>query len=724
MSDGEPPAHPAAVGQTDHAIRARRGAIDERTLVLAHGDTFAVFDRRGDLWPGAGSRHGLFFDGTRFLSGLAITIAGQLPLLLSAGIRGANEALLVHQTNPDLAPPEAPALERSSVHIVRSIELTEGGCRISLQLVSYAPSVVSLPLDLEFAADFADVFEVRGARRARRGRLLPARMTDATLELGYVGLDDTLRSTRVRLSPTPERLGETAVRFPLRLEPGRLQPLELIVSCEQRRAERPLPASFSRAGRAASADRAAKLSTSSPALDAWIARSSADLAMLTVATAHGPFPYAGVPWFSTPFGRDALITAHEVLWLDPDLAGGVLGFLAAHQADRRVDEADEEPGKIVHEMRGGEMAALGEVPFGRYYGSVDATPWFVMLAAAVHERSGDDALLRRLWPHVESALAWIDGPGDVDGDGFVEYARRSVTGLRNQGWKDSRDAVSHADGSLAEGPIALCEVQGYVYAAKRGLARVARHFGDDERAARLEREAGALRDAFARAFWCEDLGSYALALDGDKRPCRVRASNAGHALFTGIALPEHAAVLSRTLLSPEHFSGWGVRTLATNEARYNPMSYHNGSVWPHDNALIAAGLARYGETRAATRLLDAMLEASRGIEHRRIPELLCGFARRGSEPPTLYPVACSPQAWSAGAVFLLLQAVLGLSLDVAKREIRFARPALPTKVEEITLRGLALGDASLDVRIEQARGDTAEVRVLERRGDVEVVVTG
>ena len=723
MSESGSPQRSAALGESHHAILAASGTVDERTLVLAHGDSFGVFDRRGDLRPGPTSRHGLFFDGTRFLSGLLLMVGGRLPLLLSSGIRGENDGLFVHQTNPDLGPPEAPQLERDTVHIVRRIELAEGHCRISLTLLSYATEPVALPLELRFAADFADVFEVRGARRPRRGRLLPARDADGALELGYVGLDDTLRSTRIRFTPEPERAGEAAVRFPLVLEPGRDHVLELSVTCEQRRAEQPLGASFAKAGRSRRDDGRGRLSTSNPAANAWIHRSSADLAMMTVETEHGAFPYAGVPWFSTPFGRDALVTAYQVLWLDPNLARGVLHFLAAHQADRTADEADAEPGKIVHEMRGGEMAALGEVPFGRYYGSVDATPWFLLLAAATHERTGDDALLRRLWPHLERALAWIDGPGDVDGDGFVEYARRSATGLGNQGWKDSRDSIMHADGSLADGPIALCEVQGYVYAAKRGLARVARRFGEAERAARLDEEAEMLREAFARAFWCEDLGTYALALDGKKQPCRVRSSNAGHALFTGIAHPDHAAALAQTLLSADHFSGWGVRTLAASEPRYNPMSYHNGSVWPHDNALIAAGLARYGETRAATTILGGLFEASRAMEYRRLPELLCGFELRSGEAPTLYPVACSPQAWSAGAVFLLFQAALGVSVDAPQRQIRFSRPALPPSVEQITLQGLAVGDASLDVRIERAGGDSVDLRVLRRSGDADVVLS-
>jgi glycogen debranching enzyme len=467
---------------------------------------------------------------------------------------------------------------------------------------------------------------------------------------------------------------------------------------------------------------ALQASSSNPAFDRWVRRSADDLAMLTAETPYGPFPFAGVPWFATPFGRDALITAYSVLWLDPGLARGVLRFLAAHQAQGASAAADAEPGKIFHELRGGEMPALGEVPFGCYYGSVDVTPWFVLLAAAYYERTGEEALLRELWPSLLAALAWIDGPGDPDGDGFVEYARRAGGGLANQGWKDSDDSIMHADGTPAAGPIALCEVQAYVYAAKSGLARVARALGEGALAGRLAREAADLRERFARAFWCEELGTFALALDGGKRPCRVPSSNAGHALFAGIALPEHAARVAESLLSRDLFSGWGVRTLGASAARFNPMSYHNGSVWPHDNALVAQGLARYGARAGAERIFAALFDASLAMDDARLPELVCGFDRVDGEQPALYPVACSPQAWSAASVFLLLQTALGVAIDARGRRVRAVRPALPAFLERVALRGIAVGDAVLDVACERS-GEESRLRVLRQRGEVELAVT-
>jgi glycogen debranching enzyme len=442
--------------------------------------------------------------------------------------------------------------------------------------------------------------------------------------------------------------------------------------------------------------------------------------MMVTETPDGPFPYAGVPWYSCPFGRDAIITSLQLLWIDPSIARGALRYLAATQATEVDVDRAAEPGKILHEQRSGEMAALGEVPFGRYYGSVDATPLFVALAGEYFAATADLDVVRTLWPNIEAALDWIDEYGDADGDGFVEYSG-SESGLIMQGWKDSHDSVFHADGTIAKAPIALCEVQGYVYWAKRSAAAMASALGDYDRYARLMKEAEALRMAFEDAFWSDEIGMYVLALDGDKRQCAVRASNAGHCLFTQIASPERGAAVASTLLSDVFFSGWGVRTLATTEPRYGPITYHNGSVWPHDNAIVGEGLAHYGHKEGAERILAALLDASDVLEFHRMPELYCGFPRRPGQGPIEYPVACAPQAWAAGSVFMLLRACLGIRIEATSKRVVLERPRLPSFLKEAHLRGIRAGDARVDLAL-YAHGEDTGVNVTRREGDVEVVV--
>jgi glycogen debranching enzyme len=696
-----------------------------KAAVLKHGDTFAVFDAFGDISAAGLDEPGLYHEGTRFLSRLTLRFGTDRPLLLSSRTSTTNEVFGADLTNPDVVIRGEVVLARDLVHVFRTRLVANGRCIERVRLVNYAVAPVILPLTFGFAADFVDIFEVRGTRRPARGVMLPTHTGRNFVELAYEGLDRRVRRTRLTWSAAPDEVYEDSVRFVVALDPHETRTIELTIACDE---EAAAAVDFDAALREVTSQRksiagaSCAITSRSEQFTEWLTRSAHDLEMLMTETPYGPYPYAGVPWFSTPFGRDGIITALEVLWSNPSVARGVLRYLAATQAAEMNAAQDAEPGKILHETRSGEMAALGEVPFGRYYGSIDSTPLFVLLAGQYYSRTADLAFAADIWPNVERALSWIEDYGDRDGDGFVEYARRSRDGLVQQGWKDSNDSVFHADGTLAEGPIALCEVQAYVYAAERAAAAMARALGFGDRAEGLDRSASLLRDRFEAAFWCDELGTYALALDGRKRQCRVLSSNAGHCLFAGIASDEHAVSTARALMGEGMFTGWGIRTVDAAAARYNPMSYHNGSIWPHDNALAAAGFARYKLGSVAAQIMAAMMDVSHFVDLRRMPELFCGFRRRADEGPTLYPVACAPQAWAAGTVFLLLQSCLGLSIDALANRVCIEHPELPASVDQITVRGLSLGEGrAVDLLFERHGADVA-VTVLQRTGDVVIAM--
>ncbi|HEY3309373.1 MAG TPA: amylo-alpha-1,6-glucosidase [Desulfuromonadaceae bacterium] len=707
-------------------ILATSDRAAECQQVLKEGETFAIFDCHGDIQPIGLGEQGIFHEGTRFLSNMELRFAGKRPLLLGSTINKQNEQLTVDLMNPDLLA-NGRQIRRDSVHVFRSKFIWKGNCFEQLRFTNFSLEVLEIPFSISFAADYADIFEVRGTKREAKGTRRSTEVTDSSVVLSYDGLDGVTRMTLIEFAPNPDKIEPSEATYTVVLKPKESATFNITVTCSCQQCER-FDGTYEQA--LAEAHDAlhnfnkdyCEITTDDVHFNTLLARSQSDLIMMTTNTPAGAYPYAGVPWFSTPFGRDGIITALEMLWANPGIARGVLSFLAGTQADMTDAEKDAEPGKILHETRKGEMAALGEIPFGTYYGSVDSTPLFVVLAGAYYERTGDRDFISGIWPNVLRALDWIDTYGDADGDGFVEYARHSHEGLVQQGWKDSEDSVFHADGTLAKAPIALCEVQGYVYEAKMRAADLARLLGDHERAAALQEQARVLRQRFQEAFWCEDLSFYALALDGDKRPCRVRASNAGHCLFSGIAAPEHAGPISTQLSSDIFFTGWGLRTVASNEKRYNPMSYHNGSIWPHDNALIAAGLARFGFTTEAVAILEGIYHASLAMDLHRLPELFCGFKRREDFSPILYPVACAPQAWAAASVYLMLQGCMGLSIDADKNRICFFHPVLPPFLNEVSISNLQIATgSSVDVVLKRYDQDIA-VSVVRKKGPVEVII--
>jgi glycogen debranching enzyme len=700
---------------------------EEPPQVLKNDETFAMFDRFGDIAPLMPGQEGIYHNDTRYLSHQELTLNGMRPLYLGSWVQEANSLLVIDLMNPDITVNGKLVLPKGTLHLARSKLLWKSACYEHIRLSHHGEETATVRLEISFDADFVDLFEVRGMQRRERGERKPPEVGTSETVLPYQGRDQRWRRTRVRFDPQPRGIDAGRASFDVTLDPGQERHVYCTVVCESEGEAVPQPLPYvqalqqnNEASQQAGTVRC-QVRSSNPLVNLWFERSVSDLAMLTTALPSGPYPFAGVPWYSTTFGRDGILTAMEYLWVDPALAGGVLSFLAATQATAADPERDAEPGKILHEARASEMANTREIPFGRYYGTVDATPLFLVLAAAYWRRTRDEALLRRIWPNILAALAWIERHGDVDGDGFVEYARKSKEGLTQQGWKDSHDSIFHADGQMAEAPIALCEVQGYVYQGKRMLAEAARELGEAALAQRLEAEAQALRARFQAAFWCAELGTYAIALDGAKQPCRVLSSNVGHCLWSGIAAPEHAQRIVDGLMGPAFFSGWGIRTIAAGQPRYNPMSYHNGSIWPHDNALAAAGMARYGRTADAVALMASMFEASLHFDLHRLPELFCGFTRRASAGPTLYPVACSPQAWAAAAPFALLQACLGLDVSEGGRHVCLHAPRLPAFIDWIRLERIGAPDASCDLLL-QRHERSVGVEVLRKDAAVRVSV--
>jgi len=688
---------------------------------LKSGDTFVVCDAFGDIRDGAS---GLFHNDTRVLSSFTLDLGGKPPSLLSAAISHDNVLFTANLSNKPLPPMGERATPQGVIHLQRTCFLWDGRLYERISCVNYDDCEVQVTLTLHFEADFRDIFEVRGTPRRRRGTLHPPQVGDDSVALRYDGLDDVTRCSVISLSTRPDRLDGDCAE--LRLTLPRLSNTDLYVEVGPHSAQpsrerfRAAAAKARRAMRRRSGH-GARPRSNARLFNAWLERSRADIALLVSEFPTGPYPCAGIPWFATPFGRDGIITALQLLWLDAGLARGVLGYLAKHQAHETSAFRDSAPGKIMHETRKSEMAELGEVPFGRYYGGVDTTPLFVMLAGAYAERTGDEVFVDKLWPALTAAMGWIERTCDKDPHGFLTYAQGEKGGLLNQGWKDSEDSVFHADGRIPPAPIALVEVQGYVYAGLIAMARLAERRGDEESAAGWRHRALTMRKAVEELFWDEEMCNYGIARDGDETLCRVRASNVGHLLYVGLPKLWRAKKVIRQFRSAAFDSGWGVRTLAMQQARFNPMSYHDGSVWPHDVALCAAGMAHYGEREDAVRLLGETFEAAVHFGMR-LPELFCGFPRATGEPPIAYPVACLPQAWAAGSVFMMLQACLGVTVDGRRGEIRIDNPSLPEGVDRLTLHKLDVGGDTIDLGFERVgsrtvafrAGGSADVRIVAK----------
>jgi len=697
--------------------------------VIKDNELFLCARTDGDVAAPRVSGEGFYAHDTRYLSEIRFEVGGAAPVALSYA--AVDDHAIVDSTNANLPREALPPVPQQSLSISRELMIASGRLYYLARVLNFLREPVTTSLSLTLAADFADIFEVRGGPRRRvRGHALSPKQLERGIALAYVGEDEAFREAVIEFDPRPARVELDADRvqahWEVTLDPG--LPVTVLMTAEpslggRRRPRRRIETAAAELAQAESEweSRCTRTASNNLLFDGLLAKSRRDLRALVIPAPGGQIVSAGIPWYVAPFGRDALVTSSEALVLNPDLARDALRVLAKLQASEDDPWRDAEPGKIMHELRVGELAGVGIVPHTPYYGTVDATPLFLMCAADYYAWTGDVETLGALRPALDAALVWIDEFGDRDGDGFIEYERRSPGGLRNQGWKDSHDSVVHADGSLAEGPIALVEAQGYVYRAKLTIADVYAALGAHDVALRLRGEAEHLKEAFNEAFWNPLEGTFALALDGRKHQVASVTSNPGHCLYCGIVAPNKAAAVAERLMAADMFCGWGVRTLSSSCPAYNPMSYHNGSVWPHDNAIIAAGLKRYGHDDAVRRIADALFDVATSARDFRLPELYCGFDRSERSAVVAYPVACIPQAWAAAAPFLLLQAMLGISADAPGRALRIERPVLPDWLQRIRLERLRIGDTSVTLDFKRD-GRVTGFALLEQDGELDVTM--
>ncbi len=714
----------SAVGYA--TIDCRHGGMVEDSLVLKHERLFLLVDSNGNIAPPGHCALGLFHDDTRMLSHYELRTAGGPPTLLSSQVVRTYSAQIDLAINDTAFGGDAWNIT-NAIHIRREMLLDDQFTE-RLTFTNFLVSPVEFWVELSVANDFADIFEVRGWKRAERGVFYAPRIDERSIIFAYRGRDGRLVQSALVFDVPPDELGPRAARWRFVLHPHRPHALEWHVLPDPllgsegnarpvyrhrslRRRRSPMDALYDgwRTG-------CTRFVTNVPEFNAALEQAIIDLRALYTEAQGMPIISAGIPWYSTPFGRDSIITSLQTLSVNPRIAVDTLRYLAATQGTREDPVTEEQPGKIMHELRRGELARAGEIPHVPYYGTIDATPLWLILLHETWRWTGDEALVRELLPHAERALGWMDRYGDMDGDGFLEYARTSPNGLVNQGWKDSWDGVPFPDGRLPDPPIALVEVQGYACDAKRRMALLYQAFGDIERAARLKQEAARLREKIIEHFWLEELGTFALALDGHKVPIPTITTNAGHLLWCRIPDAARAARTASRLLAPDMFSGWGVRTVSAAHPVFNPMSYHDGSVWPHDNAIVALGLALCGQKAAMLPIFSALYDAASGIRYHRLPELYCGLARAQGLRPVLYPVSCSPQAWASGAFFMLLQAATGILPDAPARELHIREPLLPLFLSELVIDGLHVGGSRVALQFTR-RGDRTLANLLDVEGE-------
>jgi glycogen debranching enzyme len=702
--------------------------VTQATVIKA-GNAFCVAPLDGQVPPGEHA-FGLYVNDCRHLAVHELRINGVPPRLLVSSDE-AGQAAVYELTNPELPLADGAGLPLQALRVRLEQRIHPDGLDETITLRSHHSQAVELDLSLRLDADFAPMLEIREMTEPRT-REVRREGCGGELRLSCVGLDGWTRATVVACEGAIAR-DDGTLHAQVRLEPRGEHRLSLSCKFSATPPAELLPAApaLNRqpGARQAAADAdawladRARVRTANQLVDRMLRRSLLDLRLLISDLDGQPYLAAGVPWYATLFGRDSLITANQVLAFDASLAAGTLRLLAAYQGRREDPRHDEQPGRILHELRLGELANTDSTPLVRYYGTADATPLFLILLARHADWTGDLSLFEELREHVDAALRWMDEYGDRDGDGLIEYLKQAEGGLDNQGWKDSWDGVCDERGRPLTGPIALVEVHGYAIRAREDVARLFERVGEHERAAELRAQAQRARAALER-FWLPDLGAYTMGLDGDKRPSRALASNMGHLLWTESVDPTRAQSIRDRLMSEQLHSGWGIRTLGSDEVAYNPVGYHVGSVWPHDTAMIAAGLRAYGFDADFLALCEGLLDAAAAFPDHRLPELFAGFSREDYEAPVPYPVACRPQAWAAGSIPYLMTVALGLQPDALSHTLRIRRPLLPRQLDSLLLSNLRVGDARVDLRFERALPGQHVVAVTDAtvRGDLDVIV--
>jgi glycogen debranching enzyme len=708
-------------------IQANSSFADNRKIILKQGESFGIFDLYGDIFKAGEGYYGIYHQGTRFISQMEFYIENKRPLLLSSNLREENEVLTIDLSNSEFySEINKSFIEHGTIHVLRRKFLYDGVYYEEITFHNYDTRPIEFTASIKLNSDFADIFEIRGMKREQRGYNLGIYASDREMAINYVGLDEVKRTATLTFDPLPDNIQNNRADFKISMEPKATSHLFVNAGFTLNNQASHYK-SFEIAhnellyGIKKLKKQSCTFHSDNAQFNDWVNRSKSDLYTLLTETEHGYYPYAGIPWYSTAFGRDGIITALMCLWMDTEITRGVLNLLAKTQAKIENDFMDAEPGKIFHEMRSGEMAATREIPFQLYYGTIDATMLFVVLAGEYLKRTNDRSTIKQIWPNIIAAIDWIDNYGDIDKDGFIEYRKKSENGLENQGWKDSFDSIFYDSGELAKGPIALCEVQAYTYDAKIKASEMAYHLGKQQLAEKWNHEAEQLKKKFNEVYWLKEKSTFALALDGDKKPCKVSSSNAGQCLFSGIVDNDKARDLTRSLLSETMFSGWGIRTIGKNEVKYNPMSYHNGSIWPHDNALIAYGMKKYGFDEEVKKIFSGLMDTSLFVDNKRLPELFCGFERRVDEGPTAYPVACSPQAWAVASVFLMVSTILGIEVDAKNKRLTFNKPSLPDFMNELTIFNLMVNGHKVTFKAEKIN-HSVSIRIIEKTGDLDVVV--